>query len=82
MNFLVEHRINNALSRNPFALDKSFVESTRVKAFVASDNLLGQRRIVTHCEVKIKAVLLFCLENPFTVEPVHRMLRVAVEPQL
>ena len=61
MDFLAEHRINNALSRYPFALYKSFVESTRVKAFVAPDYLFRQRRIVTHCKMKIEAVLLLCL---------------------
>ena len=79
---LRKHRINTALSRNPFAENEPFVECARIKPFIAADYRRSQRGIVFHREMEIETVFFIAFFNPFLVKPMHRMLRIAVEPQL
>ena len=41
-----------------------------------------ERWVILHCEMQVKHPLLFLLLDPVLQEPMHRALRVAVEPYL
>ena len=79
--FLVHKGIHRTAYRSPFTLYKSSVKASRIHLLVPLSYLFCQRGVVVHQKVDIQSVFLLFLFYPLLVEPVSRMLGVAVKPE-
>ena len=82
MGALREHRIYAALGGDPPAEHEPLIERAGIQLLIAVDYRGRERGIIPHREVQIEAVFLPVLLDPLLVKPVHRVLGVAVEPEL
>ena len=79
---VVRHEgIHRAVNSHPSSAHEALIEHARIQAFIAPLHFFAQRRVVVHRKVQIQRVFSLTARYPLAVEPVRRVLGIAVEPK-